>query len=336
MARQTIPLPLPADVEDDTGGSIRIRWEDQGILIDAALVDGGGTAYLRWLQFISQNTNRSRQSAHLATAGQSRKMATESDAGPDLTDQFETKLDYHNWAATNFKPVILQPTIWRSISSTAIPVGDLAAFITAFRRAITDAIDSSDATIDLILDDGLGPTTGTAPSFPSSTQTVRLDSGETLDETGPAASGNPTPTYSFGTLPSWVSASGRTLTGTAPTVTSETTYDIVLTATNSEGTDTWTLTITVSPTSTPTPQPVGAGRAGGNIVLVDMVIGTDTYRYSDTDGIAVGGNAYPQRLLNSPGVESSLGSIQKPQAPQSALDAGIRGYRFLAGGRAVS
>ena len=48
-------------------------------------------------------------------------------------------------------------------------------------------------------------------------------------------------------------------------------------------------------------------------VLVDMVIGSDTYRYSDEDGIAVDGNAYPQRLLNSPGVESSIGSIQQPR-----------------------
>ena len=59
-----------------------------------------------------------------------------------------------------------------------------------------------------------------------------------------------------------------------------------------------------------------------NIVLVDMTIGTDTYRYSDKDGIAVDGNAYPQRLLNSPSIESSIGSIQQPRHhdPRSTLE----------------
>lgn len=57
-------------------------------------------------------------------------------------------------------------------------------------------------------------------------------------------------------------------------------------------------------------------------VLVDMVIGSDTYRYSDEDGIVVGGNAYPQRLLRSPSIESSIGSIQQPRHhdPRSTLE----------------
>ena len=231
-------------------GAAFVRWEYSSPNhlgpINPDIVDGGGSAYLRQLEFNDLNTFTVRLATVLSQMGA---------AGPDLTSAFETagsitvaagseSYTFNIADADNVDTA--EPYIWNAASRPG-----MLAFITAF--IALDAATQAAAIVTL--NDGAG----VAPSFTDNTgdaQTWTVGTAIT-SITVPEADGDPTPTYSVvGTLPAGIAfdTTTRVLSGTPTAAGSGT---IGIRATNSEGTADWTVTYTTSAASTVPSRPAG-------------------------------------------------------------------------------
>ena len=159
--------------------------------------------------------------------------------------------------------------------------------------------------------DSVTPPTTSAPNFADDTgDAVTWTSGEAITPiVVPAATGNPTPTYSVvGTLPTGIAfdAATRTLSGTPSGTPSGT---ITVRATNTQGNDDWTIAYSTNPAPPPgifseTIGDLGTGSrlrwnpATGFLIPPALIVGGATAYLLDFDGNTYGGGGRDHADIN--------------------------------------